>query len=306
VEVTIAQAAPRYFLRSVGASDYDVRARAVAGVLSEGGVCLLALSSGASKSLHVHGDAVVNLSNCNAHVDSNDDDAAMIEGTAQLNASDIGIVGDYYDSSSNGFSPDPETGSAYVPDPFASLAPPVYGGCTFSGEYTVSGTRTINPGVYCGGLKLEGNVTLNPGVYVLAGGGMIITGNARVTGQGVMFYNTKSGSYDYKKILIGGDSTVVLSAPTSGPFKGILFYQDRTIVGGEMSEFINKANVRLDGTLYFPTTKLYFHDDVVVENSSMVIVAYDVEFNDKVQVTVTVDKNVAAMPGAVLYARLVE
>ena len=54
-------------------------------------------------------------------------------------------------------------------------------------------SQTINPGIYSQ-ITVSGNakLTLNPGIYVIAGGGFTVSGNASVTGSGVMIYNAGS------------------------------------------------------------------------------------------------------------------
>ena len=48
--------------------------------------------------------------------------------------------------------------------------------------------RHLQPDQGAGNARL----TLNPGIYVIAGGGISVTGNASVTGTGVMIYNAGS------------------------------------------------------------------------------------------------------------------
>ncbi len=59
-----------------------------------------------------------------------------------------------------------------------------------------SGTRTICPGTYFGGLKVTGGtVTMSPGIYVLVGGGFTVTGGANIDGSGgVLIYSEGGGS----------------------------------------------------------------------------------------------------------------
>ena len=70
-----------------------------------------------------------------------------------------------------------------------------------------------------------------------------------------MFYNTANG-YSYGPVLITGQATVNLTAPTSGTYSGILFYQDRTITSSSNNSIEGTSNPRMVGSLYFPTTPL--------------------------------------------------
>ena len=102
-------------------------------------------------------------------------------------------------------------------------------------------------------------VTFNPGTYVLAGGGLTVSGNSTLSGSGVTFYNT-SGSGGYAPISLGGTGTVNLSAPTSGSYKGILFFQDPSVASSQTngSSIVGNASSTFDGILYFPTTSLSY------------------------------------------------
>ena len=80
---------------------------------------------------------------------------------------------------------------------------------------------------------------------------MSIRGNSTVTGTGVTFYITNGGD-----LTINGNTNVQLSAPTSGSYEGILFYQDSNdtstaTINGTSSSFFQ-------GALYFPKASLDF------------------------------------------------
>jgi hypothetical protein len=133
---------------------------------------------------------------------------------------------------------------------------------SFCGPVAITGnnTVTLSPGLYYGGINITGNATVsfNPGTYVIAGGGLSVTGNSNLSGQGVTFYLT-SGSGGYGPLDITGNATINLSAPTSGPLEGILFFQDRSIPNNSAaSTLVGNANSTFDGAVYFPTTALTF------------------------------------------------
>jgi hypothetical protein len=78
----------------------------------------------------------------------------------------------------------------------------------------------------------------------------------------VTFYNTGNSTYGYSGISISGGTTENLSAPTTGSLAGILFFQDRTVVGGASSSFSGGAMSTLVGALYFPTTDISYSGGV--------------------------------------------
>jgi hypothetical protein len=131
------------------------------------------------------------------------------------------------------------------------------GGTTFQGPITIADNATVNFG--------QGTYTFN---------GLTITGNnVNVNGDpsGVTLYNATNsvticaaptvptnatgcpGNYN--------NDTINLTAPSSGTYAGILFYQDRgdsspaIIVG---SDSLGVGNTFLEGALYFPDAQLLF------------------------------------------------
>lgn len=140
------------------------------------------------------------------------------------------------------------------------------GNYTFCGRVSITGANTItlSPGVYQGGISITGaaNVTFNPGMYILAGGGFTVNNSAAVIkGTGVTFYNTTGPSgTGFAPFAISGASSSSLSAPTTGTYKGILFFTDRSITAGTAGYTNSGAStITTDGVWYFPTTTVQFN-----------------------------------------------
>ena len=242
-----------------------IAAQATAGVF-QGAVsnCVYVLDPHASQAFMASGNNSIMQTSCGIYVNSNNANAVVVNGQAHVTAPTISVVGGYQ-SCMNGqncfYSPDyPTTNQPSVADPFASLPAPTYSGCGGSSStlQLSQGSYSISAGVYCGGIVVSGNaqVTLGSGIYILNGGGLTLnSANASITGSNVMFYNTANG-YSYGPILISGQPTVNLSAPTSGVYSGILFFQDRTLTSSNSNIIAGNTNPRLVGSLYFPTTPL--------------------------------------------------
>ncbi len=154
---------------------------------------------------------------------------------------------------------------------------------TFCGPVVISGANsfTLSPGVYEGGIQISGaaNVTFNSGTYILAGGGLSVTGAATVNGTGVMFYDTSGGSkFPYAAITMNGASGSTLSAPTSGTYKGILFFADRSVASGTAGYVSTGAStVTTNGVWYFPTTTVDFNGASGGSGYTSII-AYQIDF----------------------------
>src|SRR5207302_10363841 len=118
---------------------------------------------------------------------------------------------------------------------------------------------TINPVVYTQ-IKVSGTGTtlnMNPGVYVILGGGFAVSNSASVNGQGVMIYNTGSGS-TFGAISLSSSGKINLSAPTSPPYPGgsagVLIFQP--YANTRALSFNASSVVGLNGTIYAPAALL--------------------------------------------------
>jgi hypothetical protein len=258
VEVVISQDVPAFFMELVGTSSVGVKARAVSH-LSSGPSCVYALDPAAPGAFSASGGATVGVS-CGIIVNSSHAQAMKVSGGAQVTGAYTSIVGGYSINGGGMITPLPSTGATSEGDPLAYVAAPAVGSCTSASQVSITTSRTIDPGVYCGGISISAGarVTLNPGTYILRGGGLSISGGSNVSGDGVTFYNTAGGGYGYQGISFSGGSTATLRAPTGGPLAGILMFQDRSISGGAASTVSGGSGSILDGALYFPGTALSY------------------------------------------------
>ncbi len=209
-------------------------------------------------------------------VDSTSAAAVAATSGSQVEAGTIEVVGGV---SGNGatISPVPTTGGTAVPDPLSSL--PIPSQESVAGAIVLSGTatETINPGIYTQiSVSGQATLTMNPGIYEVVAGGFSVQGDARVTGSGVVIYNagadftavspggggsggTGGGGSStnlnaFGSISIGETATAQLTAPATGPYAGIVFFQARDntqpiMLGGTSVETIN-------GAIYAPVAPL--------------------------------------------------
>jgi len=120
-------------------------------------------------------------------------------------------------------------------DPYASLATPSPGSCTYTNYVPPSGNNiTVSPGTYCGGLTVTGkaNVYFTAGTYYIANGDLLIRTDNNVScsnctsGAGVTFVLTQTtgNNSDIGGVSITSENNITLNAPNSGTYKGVLFY----------------------------------------------------------------------------------
>ena len=107
--------------------------------------------------------------------------------------------------------------------------------CSFNTNGT---TWRLFPGYYPGGLEFKkGNIYFEPGIYYIGGGGVDMNSSgAFVTsvepggttlGGGVMFFNTDSPGSPSDMHLNGGNADLRLHPMETGPYAGIVLFQDR-------------------------------------------------------------------------------
>jgi len=282
VEASVSQSQPRFFMGILSSDPVPVRSWAVASARVAGQGCIIVLDPQDQSTYMATGGALVT-ANCGIYVNSQNLKAFDQNGSGCTHASFIGIVGDI---KSDSCSLPPQgsigTGISAVKDPLAGVAPPQFtpppaGSCLSQQP----GQTEFTAGTYCGGISLNsgGPYTFNPGTYILYGGGLTINSQANVSGTGVTFYNTGDKNYGFQAISITGGGIVTLSAPTSGPLAGMLFFEDSdpTKHGQITNTITGQSGSTFTGALYFPTTSLSYAGGTAVGGYT-VVVAYQVKF----------------------------
>ena len=246
-----------------------------------GPYCFLTLDHTAADAMTTAGNATVNAASCGIADNSNNNAALYLNGSAFLNVGAVKIVGNYqitggaatFDYTSI------RTAGSTTADPYASLGLPSFTGCSKSAQkagptkITGGSAVTLSPGVYCGGITASGNqdITLSAGTYIMDGGDFNITGGGSITGNGVTIILTNSGgtSYgNYGALSVSGGKSILLSASTSGAYKGIVAYQDRNAPSGTTNTLTGTAGLTLNGSLYTPSNAMNFGGNGGVSNFS--------------------------------------
>ena len=246
--VTATTSVPTTLLASIGFRNLAVSATSTANIGGGATACVLALQT-SNDGIFVHGGSTLN-ANCGLFANSTSTNAIDFDGDDVTSAASICMVGSYVKDSSARVTPAPQTRCPAMPDPLASLPAPSNAGasCTYN-NFEVNGTGTLNPGVYCGGINIgsSARATFNPGVYIIRDGQFNIGSSAQATGQAVMLYLTGSNA----NLDQGSSSYMNFTAPTSGTYKGIVFFQSRTANTSE-NRFGGSSTTIVQGAVYFP------------------------------------------------------
>jgi hypothetical protein len=256
-----------------------VSARAVA-LVGSSGACVMAPDSSASKAIKVSGGSIVNSGDCNVHADSASADAVDLSGGSSLTARNAYIVGNYQVSGGSSLSAIDalKTGVAPAADPYASRTMPSYSGCNKT-DFTVSGTASLSPGVYCGGIKVFGTAILEAGIYVIDGGDFSIVSGGKVSGTGVTLILTSHTGADYGAVSIAGGGTVDIGAASSGPTAGMAFWLDGAAKGGNTDNFTAASSQSITGAVYGAKRSVVFAGSSTATSPCLQIVARTVEFS---------------------------
>ena len=302
VEVIITEInVPTYFLRVVGRESATVQSRAVAGLVTDyGDGCVLALNPTMAQALKVSGQGILQ-ADCGIIANSNDPAAINLTGQACLTSSTwIGTAGGF---SAGGqvpqgqgcpYYPTPTTQALPMYDPMKYMAePPIplpaspdfgnvlaSGPCASphpSGAYTCdpAGTYVWNPGQYSRLKATTGDHIFTAGIYVLTEE-MDFTTDGTITGTEVGFYGTDSPGW--KGISVTSQATIDLSAPTSGPMKGMLVWVDRD-APYQTVKFEGGATSSWKGTLYMPSQHLDFGGHTNGDGDWLYIIADNIDLH---------------------------
>jgi hypothetical protein len=240
-----------------------------------GGGCVLALDTTASKAITLSGSANLDAPSCTVVANSNNSDALDMSGSAQLTAACTVTVGGQNTTSGLTLKTctTPTTGASATPDPYASLAAPIslmLGPCLNAPS---SYPATLSHGYYCHGLNVNGATTFLQGTYYVKGN-LALQGSSTVTGSNVTFFIDRSGT-----TAISGSANVTLSAPTSGPYAGVLFFGDRAGSTANNNNIRGSSASRLVGTIYYPTQNLTFSGGSNTPSACLEIIGDKITFS---------------------------
>ena len=282
VELAVKKALPFSSLFMSDAPTIIARARA-ATVPIGNDPCIHALETSPGKSgIMVTGNAGIYMPDCTGHSNSpSTNDAAYATGSSEVYAESISAVGGIRQSANwkvNSYDP-------YAPaveDPFKNVNPdPADMKC--AGEYDKKGkwvpialdaNTDITKAKDINGnaancfteLSVGSNTALNipttwSGPIYINGGDATIQGDFSCTGCTIVLTNKDSASSDIGEFKMNADSTINMSAPTDGTYKGIAIYQDRRAKDSSSAQ--NKINGNSDsvitGALYFPNQELDYN-----------------------------------------------
>ena len=270
-----------YFGKLIGFDTRDVQTSALAIEQSgSGNFCVLALDTSARGAITVSGTTSITQNNCGFAVASDDGSALRVTGSGTISVSEICVAGSSSLNNNTTVTPTPTDACTSIPDdPLSGLAEPTAGSCD-ENNFKVTGNGnsvTLSPGTYCNGIDLgSGNtITLGSGEYIINGGGFKF-GGGTLTGSEVVIFNTGTSPSDDITIT-GGTST--LSAPTSGTYAGVLFFQDPDLNSNVDFSVSGNAETNFTGAIYSPSHDVDYSGSSSQTDACTQIIAKTVKFS---------------------------
>jgi Flp pilus assembly protein TadG len=298
VEVNVQYNQRRCFSGIWGSGLMSVAARSVArGISSPDSPAILLLDPSMPKALDSSGNGLITDTGGAIIINSNSSNAGNITGNGNVSAPKIDIYGNYNTTGSGQFVGTLKTAVAPTADPLSSLAAPDPAAMTLQSsstyKITSTGTYTLQPGLYKGGISITasspGFVTLMPGIYYMQGGGFSSTGSIDLTGSGVMIYNDPAKSND--QVNLSGNGSLTLSPPTSGTYKGITIFENRTATAAV--SITGNGSMTLTGTVYAASAEIDLTGNGSANTTGSQIIANNMKVSGNGAVTVNYNPSTA-------------
>ncbi len=261
VTVTAIHQVPTTFTKLAGVDNISINvsaaaAPAIASGSEEPPHCILLLEP-SETGLYVNSDSGLD-TDCKIQVNSTHEKAAELNSSATVNSAGLYVTGQAFLNSSSTSSPAPMEGSPTMDDPLSTLPEPPQAnwGCDHTDFKVSSGqTATLSPGIYCGKTLIENGATANmqSGTYVFKKE-FEVNSFGNVNGSGVLLVFKGSNAH----MIINSDSSINVSAPTSGTYAGILMFQARDNNSASAPPFIVNSDSasKFEGTIYMPNGTL--------------------------------------------------
>jgi Putative Flp pilus-assembly TadE/G-like len=280
VEINISRPLPRFFSSLFNKTPVVIQARSIALLTPAGNACVLALDQMEDEAIKITGNTNLTLAGCSIMSNSAHAMSLQVTGNARVSTDCLIAVGgaDVKAGSTTYLNP---TCSASGPIEYASPANDPFAGLPYPPQgpnRTVppgNGNKTLLPGTYNGGMDLNGGtVTFSPGVYYIKGGEVKLNGNMTVNGAGVTFFLEPDANFS-----INGNTTINLSAPTTGTYKGILIFAHRDF--NSEIKFNGNAVTSMTGAIYAKNGDANFNGNMG-NNMCTQVVAGTVQWNGNI------------------------
>lgn len=266
-----------------------ITARATAATVATGVYCVVSLVDTGTTGIRATGNGSLNLG-CGMITNSTSLTAAIATGSSVVDATPVAAVGDIQASANWG-------GAELLPftvkqqDPYEDVNVPAFTACKGNSNRIriVASSPTVDRSLDPAGsiqcvsdIDVNGGLRLGSATYVIDGGNFSAGAQADIscTGCTIVLTNSTAGASTIGTININGGAKVVMSAPSTGIFDGILFYQDRraTVSATTVNTLNGNSESVFGGAFYFPNQQLQINGTAGLDISCGQFVSYVIEF----------------------------
>jgi hypothetical protein len=263
----------------------NVSAGATAATVRTGVYCVVSLINTGATGITATGNNALRLG-CGMITNSTSLEAAIATGSSQVYATPVAAVGAVPASTRwNGAELLPFT--VQQDDPYAALPIPAFNSSSCV-NMTVGNNDVINrsadTGVHClNDLTVRGDLTLGSATYVINGGDVGVNSGAKLRCNGctIILTNSATGSSPtIGDVDLNGGAQINMTAPTSGTYNGVLFYQDRraSSANNDVNKINGNSSSTFSGAMYFPRQHLQVGGNAEFNFTCAEFVAWTVEF----------------------------
>jgi Flp pilus assembly protein TadG len=267
-----------------------ISAGATAATIRTGVYCVVSLVNTNATGITATGNGDLNLG-CGMITNSTSLTAAIATGSSSVHASPVAAVGAVPASNNwNGAELLPFT--VKQDDPFAGITPPTVSPCKGNankldvpnnGNVDRTTIDTAGSVVCVSDMSVDGTLKLQAATYYIDGGNFDLGSNANIscTGCTIILSNSDPTSTDIGRVTMNAQAKANMTAPTSGTYDGLLFYQDRRAVSANNNaSMINgTSDSTFSGAMYFPRTHLNINGTAGLKFTCAQFVSWTVEFS---------------------------
>lgn len=295
VRVRLAASRSLPFMSFFTSSPPLIEVQATAALVYSGQYCMISLDEGGGTGITFAGNSTVNMG-CGMISNTSGADAVSVNGNAtSIVASPIAAVGGVPSS------PRYQQPTLLLPyslkqgDPFKAIAnpaPPLPCGAKITDS---TDAAKLVPGNCYRGMDVDKAMTLPPGTYYITDD-FTLNSKANITAQGVTFVLTSETPTDpgsFPAVAINGSARLDFTAPTSGPYKGIVMHYDQRAPLADHKVNGNSSS-RFEGSFYFPTQSLTFNGNSSMVTNCIQLVAFRLTFEGNT----TIDNSCPTSGGA--------
>lgn len=295
LNVALEQQWTPFFAQVLDSGVTPIKAQATAALVGSASICVLALEGTSVKALHLDKEARISAKGCAVYSNSTNSQGMRLDLDSSVAAALICSAGGVK-AKTTALVPTPTTDCPPVDDPLSGRKAPPSSSCDYTNFKISSGSKTLEPGTYCGGISITGtaSVTFDSGTYIIKDGPFKLSNSGKMTGEHVGFYLAGEATV----LDFTGDTSISLTGATDGELSGLLFFEDRS-VSLDRKHRINSANAgELTGTIYLPRGSLWVDPNAAVaENSAYTaIIVHKLELNEGPELVMNSDYGATDVP----------